>query len=88
MATDEQLRAWGLDRLIDAPVPETEAVIRWRRILAVEPAEPVDLTAGILAAVAAEPFDPARYAAQRQALGLDRAGTYGQGHAYLDRRSR
>ena len=88
MATDEQLRAWGLDRLIDRPSPESEAVTRWRRVLAGEPAEPVDPTAGIIAAVAAEPFDPARYAGQRQALGLDRAGTDGQGHAHLDRWSR
>jgi hypothetical protein len=88
MATDEQLRAWGLSRLIDQPEPETEAVTRWRRVLAGEPAAPADANAVVLAAVAAEPYDPARYAGQRQALGLDRAGTDGQGHAHLDRWSR
>lgn len=88
MATDEQLRAWGLDHLIDRPVPETEAVTRWRRVLAVEPAAPVDPTAEIIAAAASEPYDPARYAAQRQALGLDQLGQDGQGRAHLDRWSR
>jgi hypothetical protein len=89
MATDEQLAAWGLDRLIARPpAPETEAVTRWRRVLAVEPAEPVDPTAEIIAAVAAEPFDLARHTAQRQALGLGQLGTDHQGHAHLDRWSR
>ena len=88
MASDEQLREWGLERLIDRPEPESVAVTKWRRILAIEPAEPVDPTAVVLAAVAAEPYDPARYAGQRQALGLGQLGTDGQGHAHLDRWSR
>jgi hypothetical protein len=88
MATDEQLRAWGLDRLIDRPEPEPEGIARWRRYLTPEPAAPADATAEILAAVASESYDPARYAGQRQALGLDQLGQDGQDRAHLDRWSR
>lgn len=87
-ADNDTLRRYGLAWLIGEPELESEAVSRWRRVLAVEPAEPVDPTAEIIAAVTAEPFDPARYAAQRQALGLGQLGTDHQGHAHLDRWSR
>jgi hypothetical protein len=88
MASDEQLRAWGLERLIDEPAPETEAVRRWRQVLAVEPAASADPRAEALAQLTANPYGLDGYAEQRRALGLAQAGTDGQVHARLDRWSR
>lgn len=89
MATDQQLHEWGLERLIDRPQPETEAVIRWRRVLAGEPAAPADPRAEALAQLAANPqLDMAAYAELRQQAGLVEAGSDGQHHAQISRWSR
>jgi hypothetical protein len=88
VATDDQLREWGLERLIGRPGPEPEAVTRWRKYLAPEPAAPADPRAEALAQVAANPFDLSGYAEQRQALGLDQLGQDGQDRGHLDRWSR
>ena len=88
MATDEQLRSWGLDRLIDEPASETEAVTRWRRLLAdVRPAPP-DPRSEALAELAADPhLGMGTYAELREQV-LAGAGTDGQYHASLSRWSR